>query len=43
MLARMRIFVHEKARQLRDEGQSFREIGKILNINKCTVAAALDH
>ena len=33
-----RIFDREKAQRLRDEGQSLREIGKILGINKGTVA-----
>ena len=37
-----RIFDREKAQELRDEGKSFREIGKILNINKGTVAAGLE-
>ena len=36
-----RIFDREKAQQLRDEGKSYREIGRILNVNKGTVAAAL--
>ena len=36
-----RIFDRNKAQQMRDEGRSLREIGQILNVNKGTVAAAL--
>ena len=37
-----RIFDREKAQQLRDEGKTFREIGRILSVDKGTVAAALE-
>ena len=36
-----RIFDRMKAQRLRDEGKSYREIGKILGVNKGTVAADL--
>ena len=36
-----RIFDREKARQLRADGQSLREIGKILGVSKSTLASAL--
>ena len=36
-----RFFDRVKAQRLRDEGKSYREIGKILDVNKGTVAAAL--
>ena len=36
-----KIFDREKAQRLREEGTSYREIGRILNVNKGTVAAAL--
>ena len=35
-----RIFDREKAQQLREEGKSYREIGKILGVNKGTIAGA---
>ena len=37
-----RIFDREKAQRLRDEGKSFREIGRILKVNKGTVAAVVE-
>ena len=36
-----RIFDRAKAQRLRDEGKSFREIGKILKVNKGTVSGHL--
>jgi DNA invertase Pin-like site-specific DNA recombinase len=37
-----RIFDRERARELRDEGKSFREIGKIMGVDKGTIAGAVE-
>jgi DNA invertase Pin-like site-specific DNA recombinase len=36
-----RVFDREKAQRLRDEGKSFREIGRILRVNKGTIAGQI--